>query len=362
MGKVLIAAGGTGGHIYPAIAVADQLKKLNSNLELIFVGTPSGLENKIVPKAGFELEHIPIGRLNKNVSLLERLKTLVYMPWALIKSVLLVLRHRPLFLLGVGGHASGPLLLAASVLGYRTYIWEPNAYPGLANRYLAPFVHEVLVVFDQVRSLVKAKRCRKVGMPIRKEIEAASQQHKEHKDFHVLVFGGSQGARGINNAVAEMLSDTGEWRKDIRVVHQTGPLDYRRIHDGYQKGNVDVEVTEFLYDMDQRYIWADLVISRSGMSTVAELAAVGKPSILIPLPTAADNHQQKNAEALVLGGAAEMLLQKDLTAQRLRAMILKLKDDKLRREAMSRNARKFYEPNAARAIAYHLLEDSRSPS
>ncbi len=361
--KYLIAAGGTGGHIYPALAIADQIKKTNPSAEIIFVGTHKGLENQILPKAGYPLEHLPIGRLNSNVSLSERLFTLVLLPFALLKSAYLVFKHRPQFVLGVGGHASGPMLLAASLMGKKTYIWEPNALPGLANRWLAPFVGECLVVFEDAKKFLRSKRCRRVGMPIRKEIDHLQALRDTDSNFHVLIFGGSQGARPINNAVLAMLKLNPSWRGSIRFVHQTGPHDIQRISAEYQShGFIEdgsVQVFEYLHDMDKRYAWADLVISRAGTGTLSELAATQKPSILIPLATSADNHQQKNAEALERDQAAKMLLQKDLTAESLKTMIQKFFEDKNLRESMSRKVQKFHEPDAAKAIAFHLLESSK---
>jgi UDP-N-acetylglucosamine--N-acetylmuramyl-(pentapeptide) pyrophosphoryl-undecaprenol N-acetylglucosamine transferase len=203
---VLIAAGGTGGHIYPALAIAAALKRQMPGLDVQFVGTPHGLENKLVPREGYKLHHIPIGRLNRNVSWSERLMTLISLPWAILKAILLVHRLNPRFVLGVGGHVTGPVILATSLLRKPAYLWEPNAHPGLANRWLAPFVREALVVFDEAAQLLKTRRICRVGMPVRAAIEDLAQKTTgttRESVLRILVFGGSQGARGLMTSSAD---------------------------------------------------------------------------------------------------------------------------------------------------------------
>ena len=359
--KILIAAGGTGGHIYPALAIAEAFLKKRPETRIEFVGTAVGLENKIIPAKGFPLHHLPIGRLNSNVALFERVKTLLFMPLAFVKSFLILRSVRPDFVLGVGGHASGPLLLVASLCGYRSAIWEPNAMPGLANRWLSRFVDDCWVVFDEAKRLLKSSNMHRAGMPVRAEIEDIKSVAGggAGREFNILITGGSQGARGINNAVSDLIRENGEWLKDIRFVHQTGPFDFARIAESY-KGVANVEVKEFLHDMGDRYARADLVISRSGTGTLSELAACGKAAILIPLPTAADDHQRKNAESLVQKGAAYMILQKDLTVESLRAAIQSLRQDPARREQMSTAIRAFHQPRAAETLVNEFVERIKS--
>lgn len=360
--KILIAAGGTGGHIYPALAIADALKV--KGVEVEFVGTAHGLENKIIPPKGYRVNHLPIGRLNSNVPLTERLKTAVSLPFAFGKSATLLRRKKPDLVLGVGGHASGPLLLVASMLGYRTSIWEPNAMPGMANRILSRFVDECWVVFEEARARLKARTLNVAGMPVRKEIEDAKRTvARSSERFRVLVFGGSQGARGINNTTLEMMKAAApEWRAGIRLVHQTGPTDFARIKEGYGDLADEVEVREYLHDMDRRYDEADLVVCRSGTGTLSELAACGKAAVLIPFPYAADDHQKKNAESLVAKDAAVLIDQKNLTAEALRATIDELRADPARRERMERNIRRFHHPRAAETLATKFVERIQSAS
>jgi UDP-N-acetylglucosamine--N-acetylmuramyl-(pentapeptide) pyrophosphoryl-undecaprenol N-acetylglucosamine transferase len=360
--KIVIAAGGTGGHIYPALAMAEAFLRAYPDSSVAFVGTASGLENKIIPSHGFPVHHLPIGRLNANVSLGERIKTVLSLPVAFIKSAMLLNTLKPDFVLGVGGHASGPLLLVASLLKYKTAIWEPNAMPGLANRWLSRFVDECWVVFDEAKPLLHNSHLRRAGMPVRKDIDAMSESSHvtgNKKTFHVLVFGGSQGSRKLNDLIQNMIHLGGEWLSDLQFVHQTGAADFERIKDAYSPTS-PVTVREYLHDMPDQYAWADLVVCRSGTGTLSELAAAGKAAILIPLPTAADDHQTKNAMSLVRQNAAELLVQKDLTPEILRDKILELKKSPERLHQMAQNIRTFHQPKAAELLVEQFVERMNS--
>lgn len=369
--KVLIAGGGTGGHIYPAIAMAQALCELDLTMIVEFVGTPSGLETRLVPQAGFRIHTISGGRLNKNISFFERLGTIFILPIALLKSFFLVKKFSPDAVIGVGGYASGPLVLVAALMGYHTFIWEPNAYPGLANRWLSRFVDRCLVVFDQAAKFMKNKNITHVHMPVRKEIESSfsvnisasvnASAKTANRPFRVLVFGGSQGARAINNALVEAVSQGGHWLQNIEIVHQTGGIDFKRMTELYaQNPSQNVQVLEYLNDMAERYAWADVVISRSGTGTISELAASGKAAILIPFPHAADDHQAKNAQALVQMGAARLLPQSELTADRLVREIEFFKNNPQAVSEIEKNIRKFHKPRAAYEIAKIVLDESHT--
>lgn len=349
---LFIAAGGTGGHIYPALAIAEAIKIKRPELKIFFVGTPSGLENKIVPPRGFSVLHIHVGKLNQ-VPLRERLWTIARMPFSLFESYRTLKRYRPALVLGAGGYASGPVLLMAALLRVPTAIWEPNAMPGITNRILSRFVDECMLVFESAKSYLHG-RTESVGMPVRKEIEAPTSATRSDRT-RVLIFGGSQGARAINNTVTEMLTGGGDFIRKHEIVHQTGPLDFSRIQELYGPTVENLELTEYLHDMHKRYAWADVVVSRAGAATLAELAACGKAAVLIPLPTASDNHQQRNAEALVKEDAALMILQKDLTPQKLRETLLSLETQPEHRHRLEQNIRRFHQPGAAEKIASHLL-------
>lgn len=349
----MIAGGGTGGHIYPALTIAKAIQQLNKNWEIEFVGTPEGLEAKIIPKEGFKINFISVGKLNYSGSLLKKLFTILKLPWSFIKCLALVSEKKPVLVLGVGGYASGPFVLASSIMGIPTALWEPNAHPGMTNRLLAKFVRKCFIVFEEAKSHLKARSFLTVGIPIRAEIERLQMvSSTAHEKFRVLIFGGSQGARAINQIVKEMVLKN-KW-EDIEIIHQTGPLDFKAINLSYE-GVQGVKAFEYLYQIDQNYTWADLVICRSGAGTVAEIAAAKKPAIMIPLPWAADNHQKKNAEALVHKNAGIMIEQKDLTAELLYQKILELKNNHLLREQMSHNVKSFFQPQAAQKIAEQIV-------
>jgi UDP-N-acetylglucosamine--N-acetylmuramyl-(pentapeptide) pyrophosphoryl-undecaprenol N-acetylglucosamine transferase len=360
MNSVVIAAGGTGGHIYPALAVADALKKLDPSIRIYFVGTPTGLENKIVPSHGYPLLHLPIGRLHKSVSVRERLTTLIQMPVALIRACWICVKLRPQFLLGVGGHASGPMLLAASVLRFKTIIWEPNAHPGLANRILSKFVTRCFVVFDRAQKELKSSQCEKVGFPIRKVIEDLGVlPRKPIQNLHLLVYGGSQGALGLSRSVLHFLNAHRNKYEKLEVVLQTGPTHFDLIKSEIKQLGLNdwsgLQVLEYINDMENKYRWCDLVMARSGTGTLSELAATGIPSILVPLPASADGHQQHNAEEMVERGAAYMILQKDLTADKIHHVLQDFMRDTKKQDQMAKAVRTFHVANAAEDIVQRLI-------
>ncbi len=355
---LVIAGGGTGGHIYPAVAIAKSFLHSHPEWDVHFVGARGGLEEKIVPREGFPLHLIPVGKLHKSVGRSEQIKTLLTMPLSLLKCLLLVLRLRPRRVLGVGGFASGPFLLIASLLGRRTYIWEPNAYPGLANRILSRFTSGALVVFSEAARHLKSKTNHTVGLPVRSSMKSSprADQRSPQKPLRVLVFGGSQGARAINQALVAAIRRGGDWLARVQIVHQCGALDFPSLQSESKSFPDNIQVFEFLHDMDERLKWADLVICRAGASTIAEICACQKAAIFIPLPTAADNHQEKNARVLVDGEAAEMILQKDLTPENLIDHIHRFANDPGLQARLEKNVLAFQHPHAAEEIVQHLTE------
>ncbi|KYG62141.1 undecaprenyldiphospho-muramoylpentapeptide beta-N-acetylglucosaminyltransferase [Bdellovibrio bacteriovorus] len=351
---IVIAGGGTGGHIYPGIAIARAIQKMDPSVEVHFVGTAMGLETKIVPREGFPLHLIESGKLNVK-SPVQKLKTLFKIPLGVWQSIRLLGQLKPLYVIGVGGYASGPFVLAASIIGFNTAIWEPNAMPGMANRLLARFVDKCFVVFSEAKKHLKSDNVIQAGMPVREEIENAQTEKREDENFHLLSFGGSQGARAINNCLSDAIMSGGEWVRNLSVVHQLGSLDFKTISEKYRGAPCSVEPQEFIYDMPKYYRWADIIVSRGGASSIAEAAAFGIIPIIIPLP-AADNHQQKNAESLVSKNAGRMILQKDLTPERLISEVQSLRNDKALREQMVQNIKNFYIPQAATTIAKEILQ------
>ena len=355
--RVVIAGGGTGGHIYPAVSIAQALEKTNPNVKIFFVGATTGLEVKIIPKMGYPLSLISVGKLNKNVGVLTRLKTLLLMPFSLLQCVLILKKIKPHFVLGVGGFASGPFVLIASLFGVATALWEPNAFPGLANRILDRFVKKVFVVFSDSAKYFKSKEIVAVGLPVRAQILAKPHDTTAFRPFRVLIFGGSQGARAINKVVSEALTKNKSWYDDIEFVHQVGSSDFEWIEKKYAGLSANVKYFQYLDDMENRYAWADLVFCRGGISTISELAAAQRAAVIIPLPTAADNHQQKNAEPLTRALAACMILQANFTPQEFKQTVLDLKANSELRETMEKNIKSFYKPNAAAEISELILKE-----
>ncbi|MDG0815548.1 undecaprenyldiphospho-muramoylpentapeptide beta-N-acetylglucosaminyltransferase [Bdellovibrio svalbardensis] len=352
--NIVIAGGGTGGHIYPGIAIARAIQKVDPSVEIHFVGTAQGLESKIVPREGFPLHLIESGQLNVK-SPIKKIKTLLKIPYGLWQSIRLLMQLKPLYVIGVGGYASGPFVLAASMIGFNTAIWEPNAMPGMANRLLSRFVDKCFVVFSEAGKYLKNDTVIPAGMPVRQEIEDAIHDTQKDEKFHLLAFGGSQGSRVINYCLNDAVKLGGDWVKDLSVVHQLGKLDYQDVSAKYQGAPCEVQVHEFIFDMPKYYKWADIIVSRGGASSIAEAAAFGIIPIIIPLP-AADDHQQKNAESLVAKNAGRMILQKDLTPERLISEVQSLRQDKALREQMVRNIKSLYIPQAATTIAKEILQ------
>lgn len=320
--KVLIAAGGTGGHIYPGIAVAKELLRRDPSSEVLFVGTARGLETKIVPENGFQLSLIHSAGL-KNVGMMGKIKGLSILPKSFLEARQIIRQFRPHVVVGAGGYVSGPVLLMAAIMGVPTLVMDSNALPGFTNRQLARFVDRAALTFDDALPFF-GKKGTVTGNPVRREFFDVPRKVRSEL-VHVLIFGGSQGARAINNAMAEALSFLTDHSEHLLFTHQTGEADLEKIKAAYaESAFATADVRPFISDMFTEFGKADLVICRAGATTCAELAAAGKASIMVPLPTAADDHQRKNAEALVKAGAAKMILQGDLTGERLASEINEL--------------------------------------
>jgi len=358
---IFIAGGGTGGHIYPGIAIAESLKSKDPSIEIHFVGTSLGLESAIIPKEGMPLHLLPIGKLNFKGRYFEKLKTLAKLPFAILRSIQLLWQYKPIFVLGVGGYASGPFVLTAAVLGFNTGLWEPNAIPGLANRWLSRFVDIGFIVFKGSQKYLKCQNLKVLGMPVRSQIDRAKElisnsvSTKSH--FVILVFGGSQGARAINNLIFELIQNNPDFLREnkIKFIHQTGKWDWTKAQGIYRNLSDIVESYEFIYDMPKFYRIADLAICRAGASTIAELSAFGLVPILIPLPLA-DGHQEANARELVDEGAAILCKQNDLKVATLMREILRIKSDAELRSQMSQKLKLLHKSGAADRIAASIFE------
>jgi UDP-N-acetylglucosamine--N-acetylmuramyl-(pentapeptide) pyrophosphoryl-undecaprenol N-acetylglucosamine transferase len=348
--RVVIAGGGTGGHVIPALAIARELQA-QFDAEVIFVGTSRGIENRLVPQAGFPLKLIEVGQLNR-VSLMTRVKTLFALPLSVVQASQLLADLKPSVVIGVGGYASGPAMLAAILRGIPTMVFEPNLVPGMVNRKLARFTRIAAVHFAETGKWFKNFRV--TGVPVRKEFFSLPMRPVEAAPT-LLVFGGSQGARAINDVVVKSVAGLKMAIPNLRIVHQTGPRQFDEIAAAYKSAGVNVEVAPFIENMAQSFADADLIVCRSGASTVAEIAAAGKAAIFVPLPTAADDHQRKNAESLVAQGAAWMIPEPDLNPDSLIANVAKAFGDRARLSQVGEKARTLAHDDAAQQIAQMAL-------
>jgi UDP-N-acetylglucosamine--N-acetylmuramyl-(pentapeptide) pyrophosphoryl-undecaprenol N-acetylglucosamine transferase len=344
--RVIIAGGGTGGHVIPALAIAQELRSRYC-AQVMFIGTPRGIENRLVPAAGFDLRLIQVGALNR-VDLATRIKTILDLPRAMMASSRLISGFRPGVMIGVGGYASGPAMLMGSMLRVPTIAFEPNVVPGFANRLVARTVKEAAVQFEKTCRYFR--NCQVTGVPVRREFFNVPPRPRDATPT-LLVFGGSQGAHAINQAVLGALPRLSAAVPGLCIIHQTGEKDYVEAQAIYLKHMVAAEVSPFIDDMPAAFARADLVLCRSGASTVAEITAAGKPAIFVPLPTAADDHQRHNAEILTVGGAARLLPQSELSGDRLVAEISFLLSNRAGLATMSEAARGFAHPDAAATIA-----------
>ncbi|MBC7420462.1 MAG: UDP-N-acetylglucosamine--N-acetylmuramyl-(pentapeptide) pyrophosphoryl-undecaprenol N-acetylglucosamine transferase [Bdellovibrio sp.] len=353
----MISGGGTGGHIYPAIAIGKAITQLNSEFEIRYVGTKEGLEQKIMAREKLPLDLILSGKLNFSGNIMQKIKTLVKIPIGLMQSFFLILKHQPQFVLGVGGYASAPFVMMASLMGKKTALWEPNAHPGMANRLLSKSVNKAYLVFDDAKKYFSSKNVQVFGMPLRAEIDAAVSnavpRAVETNKLSILCFGGSQGSVFLNEKISDFILAHPELKNEIHLIHQTGPLDFEKMKAKYGT-TANVELHEFIYDMPHYYEKADIQFCRGGASTIAEAAAFGVVPIIVPL-NAADNHQLKNAEVVVKQNAGYLFKQSDFNESNFSNIIMKLKADTDFRLKMSQNLRKLAPHQAAQAIAKDIL-------
>jgi UDP-N-acetylglucosamine--N-acetylmuramyl-(pentapeptide) pyrophosphoryl-undecaprenol N-acetylglucosamine transferase len=345
--RVLIAGGGTGGHVIPALAIGRELRD-SYGAEVRFVGTARGLETRLVPEAGFPLELVRSGQL-KNVSLATRVRTMLDLPLGVMHCMGLLRTFRPQVVVGVGGYASGPAMMAAVLLRVPTLAYEPNAVPGLTNRVVGKYVGAAAVNFSETARYFRNAVV--TGVPVREEIFSVPDRGLGAAP-RLLITAGSNGAKIFNETLPGIAARLLERVPGLTIVHQTGERALAATKEAYSNADVDsnrVTVSAFLTEMPKEYAAADLVLARAG-STVAELAAAGKPSLLVPLPTAADDHQRKNAELVVNSGAAEMLLQRDATPEVLLERLVGLLTDGERLRMMGVAARAMGKPGALRRI------------
>ncbi len=355
----MLAGGGTGGHVFPALAIAHALKALKPDLNLVFIGTKDRIEARVVPQNGFRFETIWISGLRRSLrpdNLLVPIKIVV----ALVQSFFLMIRLRPVAVIGTGGYVCGPVLFASTMLRIPTVIHESNSYPGVTTRLLARRVQRVFLAFEDARKWLNgATNTAIVGTPTRSIIGSASR--KQALQFFglndgkpvLLVLGGSQGAAAINEAILNCMNDFGN--DGVQVIWQTGERHFNEMR--MKLGDRSIGwMGPFIGPMEMAYAAADLVVSRAGATTIAELTLTGSPAVLVPYPRAAEDHQTHNAQTLVNAGAAELVREEEISE--LGMVIMMLLKDKARRNAMGAAAKKLAHPNAAGIIAQHILTHS----
>jgi len=350
--RCVIAGGGTGGHLFPGIAIAEAFIEREAGNEVLFIGTERGIEMRVLAGGKFPLRTIRAMPL-KGRSLLGKIKAVGPVPLAVSEALSILNDFRPQMVLGMGGYSSGPTLLAAYLLGIRRAIHEQNMVPGMTNRILKGFSQRIFVSFEETKGYFPEHKTRVTGNPIRKEFLSCLTNRKKGDRFTILIFGGSAGAHRINEAMMEALNFIGEIRSVLRFIHQTGREDHEFVSRGYREKGMDAVVKPFFDDMVSQYEAADLVLCRAGASTIAELAVCGKGSILIPYPFAAHQHQLVNAERLVELGACRMIQDRDLTGSSLAQAILHLHSHPEELRTMEEAIRKVARPRAAQEIVEH---------
>ena len=348
---VVIAAGGTGGHLYPAVALAREFLRRDPSANILFVGTVRGIESRVLAHERFELALITAKPV-MGKGLLDVARGMLSVPIGIWQSLDILKRRQADLVIGVGGYTSPSVLVAAALKGIARVILEPNAHPGMANKVVAPFAQRIFLAFESAGTSFDRRKIRVVGTPIRQEFLAQSIDSASTKQDgrHVLIFGGSQGARAINSAVLEGLPLLSQRLPGLTITHQTGEGDFERVRDVYRALGVRAKVVPFLYDMPAVLQTADLVVARAGAMTIAELAACGKAAILIPLPTAIYDHQMKNARAMEATGGAMVLPQADLTGEKMGEMIETVLSDPQRLEKMQRKSLEMRRVDAGKVI------------
>jgi UDP-N-acetylglucosamine--N-acetylmuramyl-(pentapeptide) pyrophosphoryl-undecaprenol N-acetylglucosamine transferase len=352
--KLLIAGGGTGGHVFPAIAIAREWLSRGKEREVVLVGTERGIETKLVPQAGLQLETLRVAGL-KGKGGATLLKNLAMLAPAMYDARRVLKRHKPVAAFGVGGYAAGPMLLATWLGRVPNIILEPNAEPGLTNKVLARISSRIATGYE-VSARAWGAKAIVTGCPVRPEFFSIAPR-KPEKPFRLLITGGSQGALPINRAFVDAMDRLAARKNELSVVHQTGERDYDAVRTSYARREIYAEVAPFLTNMAERFAWADVIVCRAGAITAAEVAAAGRAAIFIPFGRATDSHQLRNAQEMSRAGAGRLISESELTPEKLTAEIFALLDQPLTIEKLSTAARGLSRPNAARDIV-NLIEEA----
>lgn len=360
--KLLIAGGGTGGHLFPGIAVAEEFLARDSANEVLFVGTERGVEARVLPGLGYRLECIAASGI-RGKGALSRFRGFGLLLYAYSQSRQLLRSFKPDVVLGVGGYASGPAVLAARGLQIPRFVHEQNAIPGMTNKILAHVAEQVFISLDESARFFPKEKTLLTGNPLRRQIlDQVERRQTEPRApspepaFHLLVFGGSLGAHAVNEAMAAAAPLLGAWRDRLTVTHQTGEKDQEAVSRAYREAGLAAEVVTFIDNMAAAYGWADLVVCRAGATTIAEVTACGKPCIFIPFPHAVDDHQRRNAEALLKKGACQMLLELELSGKSLAAAIDGLLREPETLARIGSQARSLARLDAARVIVDEMIK------
>lgn len=366
--RVIIAGGGTGGHLFPGLAVAEEFKRRDDSTEVIFVGTEYGIEARVVPREGYPIRFLRAEGL-VNVSAFKKIKAVVKTFLSMIDSYRIIKMLRPDIVIGAGGYASGAIMLAAFLMSIPTMILEQNTVPGFTNKILGRFVRAVCITYQESISFFPKAKTFLTGNPVRMQIlksniESAYRLFSLDRNlFTIFVFGGSSGARTINIVTLDALTYLYDLKEKIQFLHQTGGKDYEGIREAYRKAGFKGTITPFIYEMGEAYAVADIVISRAGATTLAELTALGKPAALIPYPYAAGYHQELNARKLLEMGAVRMILESELSGESLARTIRELYENEKMRTEMQRNSRLIGRPEASAKvvdIAMSLMKENKN--
>lgn len=358
--RLMIAGGGTGGHLFPGVAIAEELRAQFPNAAIRFVGTERGIEARVLPDLGWDLELIQVSGL-KTVGAIGAVRGVFKLPRALLQARRVVKRFKPDAVIGVGGYASGPVVLMARLAGIPTAICEQNSIPGLTNKILGRVVRAVFLSFEESKRFFKPKKIVMSGNPVRRDLVQkllAAGESTARTTTHVLVCGGSQGAVAVNDLASKALIALAK-EHTLAITHQTGEKDLAGTQQRYTDAGVAADCRAFIKDMASAYGAADLIIARAGATTVAELAIAGKPAVFIPYPFAADNHQEINAREMADAGAALMFRQADLTPEKLGEALRLLLADPARRAEMGAAMKALAKPGAAAAVVEWCVSAKR---
>lgn len=356
--RLILAGGGTGGHLFPALAVAEALRENYPSSEVLFVGTKRGIESRLIPQTGFPIKYVSARGIMRT-GVFNSIRAGIEIPIGVVQSFKIINDFKPDFVLGVGGYASAPTLIAALILNIETGIQEQNSVMGVANRMLSKFVNKIFISWENTSPATPLEKTFLVGNPVRQTLFQETLTPKENDKFNILIFGGSKGANSLNYAMIEHIDQFKSITSKIRIVHQTGVDLLLEVRQAYARAGITAEVSEFITNMGAYYSWADLVVCRAGASSLAEITATGKPAIVVPFPFATADHQTKNALWLENQNAVIMVKDVELKKGVLTSKILELINTPSKLEEMAQNARRLGKPDAARSIIFEISKDLR---